>query len=159
MSTSRDCSGCWTGLCNGSLSCVCLDHLKDYLWAFLASIQPVPSQAHGTSAVHFWTCFCLMLCSSHHVVVKMSLLQWKLGEIPWPCVMQKVKQDVHHIQETINRNRNCTKISRGWLEERGSCETAQIYVLSWELKVRFPIWKEINYFWIALWKTIPPLFP
>lgn len=42
--------------------------------------------------------------------------------------MQKDKQGLCHIQETINRN--CTKISRGWLEERGSYETAQIYVSS-----------------------------
>lgn len=44
---ARTCSGSGTGLCNGSLSCVCPEPLKHHLWAFLASVQPIPSQAPG----------------------------------------------------------------------------------------------------------------
>lgn len=55
---ARTCTGSGAGLCNGSLSCVCLDPLKHHLWAFLASVQPIPSQARGCAFLNMFL-FCV----------------------------------------------------------------------------------------------------
>lgn len=123
VSTSEDCSGCLPELCTGFLSC----H-KYCQWALLASIQPHSSSGRWDLSWEFINKFCSILCSSHHTpaVWKWAYCRENWGGIPQPCVMQKVKLDVHHIQENINRDH--AKISREWLEETWSCGTAQIGV-------------------------------